>query len=101
MEQCAFTTWLPRFFRACCGAGFQPANVPAGWKPAPRNTRDSKSLGPAWKLFEMNASRRLVYGIVIAAAVGSAVGRILSTQLVFEPSIHRDERNPDDRRRLW
>jgi hypothetical protein len=49
----------------------------------------------------MNASRRLIYGILITVAVGSALGRILSTQLVFEPSIHRDEKNSNDRRRLW
>ena len=30
-----------------------------------------------------------------------ALGRIFSTQLLFEPSLHRDEKNPDDRRRLW
>lgn len=28
-----------------CGAGFQPANSPAGWKPAPRNLFRAKSLG--------------------------------------------------------
>src|SRR5438132_13695704 len=49
----------------------------------------------------MNASRRLIYGILITVAVGSAVGRIFSTQLVFEPSLHRDEKDPTDRRRLW
>jgi hypothetical protein len=49
----------------------------------------------------MNSPPRLLYGILITVAVGSAVGRILSTQLLFEPSIHRDEKNPKDTRRLW
>jgi hypothetical protein len=49
----------------------------------------------------MDASRRLLYGILITVAAGSAVGRILSTQLVLEPSLHRDEKNAEDRRRLW
>jgi hypothetical protein len=49
----------------------------------------------------MDARRRLLYGILITVAAGSAVGRVLSTQLVFEPSLHRDEKNAEDRRRLW
>jgi hypothetical protein len=49
----------------------------------------------------MDVSRRLIYGILITVAVGSAVGRILSAQLVFEPSLHRDEKKGGDRRRLW
>ncbi len=49
----------------------------------------------------MNTSRRLLYGILITVALGSALGRIFSTQLLFEPSLHRDEKNSDDRRRLW
>src|SRR5262249_26129247 len=56
---------------------------------------------PAAKLIGMDASRRLIYGILITVAVGSAVGRILSAQLVFEPSLHRDEKKAGDRRRLW
>jgi hypothetical protein len=57
--------------------------------------------GKGSKLIEMDASRRFLYGILITVAAGSAVGRILSTQLVFEPSLHRDEKNAEDRRRLW
>src|SRR5437016_4959891 len=50
----------------------------------------------------MNASRRLLYGTLITVAVGSAVGRIASTQLVFEPSLYHDEKNPRDRlTRIW
>src|ERR1700676_1910044 len=49
----------------------------------------------------MNDERRLIYGILITVAVGLAVGRIVFTQLVFEPSLHRDEKNADDKRRLW
>src|SRR5947209_9371433 len=49
----------------------------------------------------MKAPRSLLVGILITVAVGSAVGRILSTQLVFEPSLHRDDKDPEDRRRLW
>jgi hypothetical protein len=49
----------------------------------------------------MNASRRLIHGILVTVAVGSAVGRILSAQLVLEPSAHRDEKNAKDSRRVW
>ena len=60
-----------------------------------------KRLG---KLFGMNstAPRRLLYGTLIAVAVGAAAGRIFSTQLVFEPSLYKDEKNPQDRlTRIW
>ena len=44
---------------------------------------------------------RLLYGILITVAVGAALGRLMSTQLVLEPSLHRDEQNPKDTRRHW
>ncbi len=45
--------------------------------------------------------RRLVYGLLLTVALGSAAGRLLSTQLVYEPSVHRDEKDPKDTRRVW
>ena len=49
----------------------------------------------------MNHPRRLVYGILIVTALAAAAGRILSTQLLFEPSLFRDEKDPSDRRKTW
>src|SRR5438105_4827108 len=103
MEQCGFTTWPPPFFDPLqnCGAGIQPARYSGRLETGPTANAGLESLSPACKLFGMKTSRRLIYGILIIVAVGSAVGRILSTQLVFEPSLHRDEKDPTDRRRLW
>src|SRR5579884_1801793 len=36
-------------------------------------------------------SRRLVYALLITVAVGMAVGRLLSAERVYEPSLHRPE----------
>lgn len=51
----------------------------------------------------MNSTRRLVYGVFIVTAVASAGGRLLSSQLVVEPSIHRQEGEAyaADRPRIW
>ncbi len=49
----------------------------------------------------METSRRLIYGILITVAVGAALGRLFSTQLVLEPSLHRNEQDPNDIRRHW
>lgn len=51
----------------------------------------------------MNASRRQVYGILIVVAVASNVGRLLSAQLLAEPSIHRNEGEAVsvERPRVW
>lgn len=49
----------------------------------------------------MTEARRLVYWVLIVAAVSAAAGRLLSSQLLFEPSIHKDESDPKDTRRAW
>jgi hypothetical protein len=50
----------------------------------------------------MNDSRRLIYGILIVVALGTALGRLLSTQLLYEPSLYKDEKNPKDKvTRIW
>src|SRR5262245_44482502 len=47
----------------------------------------------------MNTPLRFLYGILICVAVGAALGRIFSAQLVLEPSQHRDQKTPGYR--LW
>jgi hypothetical protein len=50
----------------------------------------------------MNHSRRLIYGILITLALGGALGRLMSTQLLYEPSLYKDENNPADKlTRIW
>ena len=48
-----------------------------------------------------NASRRLVHVLLITLAVGSAAGRVLSTQLVFEPSRYRAPDSKDVKLSVW
>lgn len=49
----------------------------------------------------MNSGRRLVYGILIVTAVSAVTGRLLSAQLLFEPSLFRNEKDPSDRTKIW
>ncbi len=50
----------------------------------------------------MNHSRRFIYGILITVALGGALGRLMSTQLLYEPSLYKDENNPEDKlTRIW
>lgn len=50
---------------------------------------------------DSGALRRQIYTVMIVLASGMALGRILSAELVFEPSIHREEKDPNDKRRKW
>ena len=53
-------------------------------------------------LTESSAVRRSVFALLIVLALGSAAGRIFSTQLLFEPAIHRGANaGPEDIRRAW
>src|SRR4051794_36542762 len=69
----------------------RPANARAsgprtfGRRSRPENPGDHGVTG-------LNTPLRVLYGIVITVAVGSALGRIFSAQLLPEPSQHRDER---------
>ncbi len=46
--------------------------------------------------------RRLAYGVLIAVAVGMAIGRIFSAELLFEPSLHQSPGEVHDPpRRPW
>jgi hypothetical protein len=45
--------------------------------------------------------RRRTYTLLITLAVAMAVGRILATERVYEPSLHRPESTPSDPRPAW
>src|SRR5438105_2747143 len=46
--------------------------------------------------------RRALYGVLIAVALGSVAGRILAVNRLTDPSLTRDESDPDDKRPvLW
>src|SRR5260370_39108188 len=47
------------------------------------------------------APRTLVYVLLIALAAGAVADRILSAELVLEPSLHRNESEAPDGRRVW
>jgi hypothetical protein len=52
----------------------------------------------------MNADptlRRRVYALVLTVAAGTLAGRILGVELVYEPSLHRDEQSPSPGKRVW
>ena len=51
---------------------------------------------------EPTATRRLVYGLLITLAVGSAIGRIGSAQFVVEPNLYRPPgASGNDPRKVW
>ncbi|MBI3411517.1 MAG: hypothetical protein HY040_24580 [Planctomycetes bacterium] len=49
----------------------------------------------------MDSSRRLIYWILIVTAVAAPAGRLLSNQLLFEPSLFREPNDPKDVRKIW
>jgi hypothetical protein len=49
---------------------------------------------------ELDSLRRWVVGLIIAVAVAMACGRIVSTQLVYEPALHRNAEDPGTAR-VW
>jgi hypothetical protein len=49
---------------------------------------------------ELDALRRWVVGLIIVTAVAMACGRIASTELLFEPSLHRNAEDPGTAR-VW
>lgn len=42
-----------------------------------------------------------LYAVLVAVVMGQATGRILSTQRVYEPGLHREEGKAGDRRSKW
>jgi hypothetical protein len=49
---------------------------------------------------ELDALRRWAVGLIVAIAVAMACGRIVSTQLVYEPALHRNAEDPGTAR-VW
>src|SRR5262249_32637468 len=51
----------------------------------------------------MNDSRRVLYGVLIVTALAAAAGRLFSAQAIVEPSINRNESEPQtaERPRVW
>ena len=45
--------------------------------------------------------RKQLYALFMVISAGMALGRILCAELVLEPSLHRVENDPDDKRRKW
>src|SRR5947207_12427145 len=50
---------------------------------------------------DTSALRRQLYALMIVVASGITLGHILSAELLYEPSLHRDEKDTSDRRRQW
>src|SRR4051795_12889562 len=50
---------------------------------------------------ELERLLRWAVALMITGAVAMACGRVACAELLYEPSVHRDAKNPEDRRRNW